>query len=130
MRLGKVAANEAAATVSVESRAADDGVGWEIEARSVIIATGESLLDASFRSVFKRSTVSTVIHDVEAEINKFQLVQEWHSAVKQIQVMERESLDLVPESLLGLRMSAGALDRQSSNASFIVMKMFSCSSSA
>jgi hypothetical protein len=42
MRLGKVAADEAAATVSMESRAADDGVGWEIEARSVIIATGES----------------------------------------------------------------------------------------
>jgi hypothetical protein len=70
MRLGEMAADEAAATISVKSRTADDRVGWQIKARSVIVATRESSLDASFGSMFKRSTVSTVIHDVETKIHK------------------------------------------------------------
>ncbi len=70
MRLGKVTADVTAATVSVKCWAADDGVGWQIETRSVIVATGEGSLDASFRSVLERSTVSAVIHDVEAKVHK------------------------------------------------------------
>ncbi len=96
MRLGKVTANETAATVSMESRAADDGVGRQIEARSVIIATRESSFDASFRSVPKRSAVGAMIHDVEAKVHKLQLISEWHSAVQKIQMMESKSLDFVP----------------------------------
>jgi hypothetical protein len=74
MRLGKMAADEAAATISVKSRAADDGMGRQIEARSMIVTTREGSLDPSFGSVFERSTVGTVIHDVKAEVNKLQLV--------------------------------------------------------
>jgi hypothetical protein len=74
MRLGKVAADEAAATISVESRAANDRVGRQIEARSVIVATRESLLDATFGLVFEGSAVCAVIHDVEAKIHKLQLI--------------------------------------------------------
>jgi hypothetical protein len=70
MRLSKMAADEAAATVSVECRTANDRVGRKVEARSVIVAAREGLLDASFRSVFERSTVSTVIHDVETEVHE------------------------------------------------------------
>jgi hypothetical protein len=39
MRLGEMAADEAAATIRVESRAANNGVGWKIKAWSVIVAT-------------------------------------------------------------------------------------------
>ncbi len=74
MRLGKVTADVTAATISVESRAADDGVGRKIKTRSVIITTRESSFNASFRSVFEGSTVSAVIHDVETKVDKFQLV--------------------------------------------------------
>jgi hypothetical protein len=74
MRLREMASDETAATVSVKYWAANDRVGWEIEARSVIIATGEGSLDASFRLMFEGSTVSTVIHDVKAEVDKLQLV--------------------------------------------------------
>jgi hypothetical protein len=70
VRIGEVAADEAAATISVESRAADDGVGRQVETWSVIIAAGESSLNASFRSVFKGPAVSTVIHDVETKVHK------------------------------------------------------------
>ena len=82
MRLGKVAADEAATTVSMESRAADDGVGRQIETWSVIIAAREGAFNTSFRSVFKRSAVSAVIHDVETKVHKLQFVRERHSAVK------------------------------------------------
>ena len=70
MRLGKVTANGTAATVSVKCWAADDGVGRQIEARSVIVATRKGSLGASFRSVFERSTVSAVIHDVESKVDE------------------------------------------------------------
>jgi len=70
MRLGKVTADEAAATVSMKCRAATDRVGRQIEARSVIVAAREGSFDASFRSMFERSTVSTMIHDVETEVDK------------------------------------------------------------
>ena len=70
MRIGEVAADEAAATISVESRAADDGVGRQVKTWSVIVATREGAFDTSFRSVFKRSTVSTMVHDVEAKVDE------------------------------------------------------------
>jgi hypothetical protein len=70
MRLGKVAADETAATVGVKSRTANNRVGRQIKARSVIVAAKEGSLDATFRSVFKGTTVSTVIHDVEAKIDE------------------------------------------------------------
>jgi hypothetical protein len=111
VRFGEVAADEAAATVGVKCRATDNGVGRQIEARSVIIATRESFFNASFRSVPKRSTVGAVIHDVETKIHKFELVRERHSAVQQIQMMESESLDFVPTKLIDVR-----LDKISSSA--------------
>jgi hypothetical protein len=104
VRIGEVAADEAAATVGVKCRAANDGVGRQIEARSVIIATRESSFDASFRSVFEGSTVSTVIHDVETKVHELQLVRERHSAVQQIQMMESESLDFVPTKLIDVKL--------------------------
>jgi hypothetical protein len=97
-------ADEAAATISVQSRAADDRVGRQIEARSVIVATGECSFDASFGSVFKGSTVSVMVHDVESEIDEFQLVREWHSAVKQFQMMESERLDFVPAEFVDVEL--------------------------
>jgi hypothetical protein len=63
-------ANEAAATVSVKCRTTNDRVGRKIKARSVIIATREGAFRARLRSMLERSTVSAVIHDVEAEIHK------------------------------------------------------------
>jgi hypothetical protein len=111
MRLGKVTANETAATVSVKCRAADDGVSWQIETWSVIVATRKGSLGASFRSVFERSAVRTVIHDVETEVHKLQLVRERHSAVQQIQVMESKCLDFVPAKLIDVK-----LDKISSSA--------------
>jgi hypothetical protein len=74
MRLGKMAADEAAATVSVKSWAANDRVGWEIEARSVIITAREGPFDAGFRSMLERSTVSAMIHDVEPEVDELQFI--------------------------------------------------------
>jgi hypothetical protein len=70
MRLGKIATDEAGAAISVKSWAANDGVGRKIEARSVIIAAREGSFDASFRTMFERSTVSTMIHDVETKIDE------------------------------------------------------------
>ena len=99
-----MAANEAAATVSVKCRAADDGMGRQIETWSVIVATRKGSLGASFRSVFERSTVSAVIHDVEAKIYKLELVRERHSAVQQIQVMESECLDFVPAEFVDVKL--------------------------
>jgi hypothetical protein len=64
MRIGKVTPDEAAATISMKGWAANDRVGWQVDARSVIIAAKEGSLDASLRSVFKRSTVSTMVHNV------------------------------------------------------------------
>jgi hypothetical protein len=103
MRLGKVTVDEAAATVGVESRAADDRVGRQIETRSMIVTAREGPLDASFRPVSKGSTVSTVIHDVEAKIHELQLIRERHSAVQKIQVMESESLDFVPAEFVDVK---------------------------
>jgi hypothetical protein len=103
MRLGEMAADETAATVGVESWAANNRVGRQIEARSVIIAAGESLLNASFRSVFKGSTVSTVIHDVETKVHQLQLIRKRHSAVQQLQMMESEGLDFVPAELIDVK---------------------------
>jgi hypothetical protein len=74
VRFGEVAADEAAATIGVKCRAANNGVGRKIKARSVIIATREGSLDASLRSVLKRSTVRAMIHDVDAKVHKLQLV--------------------------------------------------------
>ncbi len=74
MRLSEMAADEAAATVGVKSRAANDGVGRQIKSRSVIVAARESSFDASFGLVFEGSAVSTVIHDVEAKIHELQLI--------------------------------------------------------
>jgi hypothetical protein len=65
MRLGKVTADETAAVISVESRTANNIVGWEIKTRSVIITAREGSLDTSFRPMFERSTVSAMIHDVD-----------------------------------------------------------------
>jgi hypothetical protein len=70
MRLGEVAADVTAATIGVKCWAANDRVSWQIEARSVIIAARESAFDTSFRSMLERSTVSAMIHDVEAKIHK------------------------------------------------------------
>ena len=97
-------ANVTAATVSMKCWAADDGVGWQIETRSVIVATGEGPLDASFRSVLERSTVSAVIHDVEAKVHKLQLVRKRHSAVQQIQVMESKCLDFIPAEFVDVNL--------------------------
>jgi hypothetical protein len=58
----------------MESRTANDGVGRKIKVRSVIVATRACPLDASFRSMLERSTVSAMIHDVEAEIDELQLI--------------------------------------------------------
>ncbi len=74
MRLGEVAADEAAATVSVKCRTANDRVSRKIETWSVIVATRTCPLDASFRSMLKRTPVHTVVHDVETEIDKLQLI--------------------------------------------------------
>jgi hypothetical protein len=104
VRIGEVAADEAAATISVESRAADDGVGRQVKTWSVIIAAGESSLNASFRSVFKGPAVSTVIHDVEAKVHKLQLVRKRHSAVQQIQVMESKCLDFIPAEFVDVNL--------------------------
>jgi hypothetical protein len=104
MRLGKMAADEAAAAISVKSRAANDGVGRMIKARSLIVAAREGLFDPSFGLVFERSTVGTVIHDVKAEVDKLQLIRKWHSAMEQIQMMERESLDLVPAEFIDVEL--------------------------
>ena len=81
MRLRKMAADEAAATISVQSRAADDRVGRQIETWSVIVATREGAFDTSFRSVLKRSTVSAMVHDVETKVHKLQFIRKRHSAV-------------------------------------------------
>jgi hypothetical protein len=70
MRLGEMTADEAAATISLESRAADDGVGRQIKTWSVIVATRKSAFDTSFRSMPEGSTVSAVIQDVEAKVHK------------------------------------------------------------
>ncbi len=70
MRLSKVATNEAAATIGVKCRATNDRVGRKIETRSVIVAAREGLFDASFRSMFERSTVSTMVHDVESKVDE------------------------------------------------------------
>ena len=99
-----MAANEAAATVSMKCRTTNDRVGRQIEARSVIVTARESPLDATFRSVLERSTVSAVIHDVEAKVHKLQLIRKRHSAVQQIQVMESECLDFVPAKLIDVKL--------------------------
>jgi len=96
-------ANVTAATVSMKCWAADDGVGWQIETRSVIVATGEGSLNASFRSVLERSAVSAMIHYVETKVHELQLIRERHSAVKQIKVTESESLDFVPTELIDMK---------------------------
>jgi hypothetical protein len=62
----------------------------------MIVAAREGSLDASLRSVLERSTVRTMIHDVETEVDELQLVRKRHSAVQQIQVTESECLDFVP----------------------------------
>jgi hypothetical protein len=111
MRLGEMAANEAAATVGVKCRTTNDRVGRKIKARSVIVTARESPLDATFRSVLKRSTVSAMIHDVETKVHKLQLIRKRHSAVQQIQVMESECLDFVPTKLIDVK-----LDKISSSA--------------
>jgi hypothetical protein len=74
VRLGKVAADEAAATASMKCRTTNDGVSRKIKTWSVIVATREGSFNATFRSVFKGTTVSTVVHGVEAEINELQLI--------------------------------------------------------
>jgi hypothetical protein len=112
VRLGKMAANEAAATVSVKCRAADDGMGRQIETCSVIVATREGALFTRLRSVFKRPTVSTMVHDVETEVHKLQLVRKRHSAVQQIQVMESECLDFVPVKLIDVKLTRSARARR------------------
>jgi hypothetical protein len=104
VRLGKVAEDETAATVSVKYRTTNDRVGRKIKARSVIVTAREGSLDATFRSMFKRTTVRAMIHDVEAEIDELQLVRERHSAVKQVQVMESESLDFVPAEFVDVKL--------------------------
>ena len=53
MRLGKMAADETAATVGMKCWAADDRVGRQIETWSVIVATREGSFDANFGSVFE-----------------------------------------------------------------------------
>ena len=91
-----MAPNEAAATVSMKCRAADDGMGRQIKPWSVTVATREGAFNTNFRSVFERTTVSAMIHDVETKVHKLQLVRERHSAVQQVQMMESECLDFVP----------------------------------
>jgi hypothetical protein len=91
-----MAANEAAAAVSVECRTTNDRVGRKIEARSVIVTARKGAFCTRLRSVFERSTVSAMIHDVETKVHKLQFVRKRHSAVQQIQVMESECLDFVP----------------------------------
>ncbi len=105
VRLSKVTADKTAATVSVESWAANDGMGRQIKAQSVIVAAGESSLDAIFRSMFKSFTMSAVVHDVEAEIDKLQLVRERHPAMQQVQVMEPENLDFVPGEFVDMELN-------------------------
>ena len=104
MRLGEVATNATAVTVSVKCRTTNDRVGRKIEIRSVIVATRESAFDTRLRSVFERSTVSAVIHDVETKVHELQLIRERHPAVQQIQMMESESLDFVPAELIDVRL--------------------------
>jgi hypothetical protein len=70
VRLGEVAADEAAATVSVKCRTTNNGVSRKIKTWSVIVATSEGSFNATVRSMLKRSTVSAMIHDVEAEVDK------------------------------------------------------------
>jgi hypothetical protein len=84
VRLGKVTADETVATINVESLAANDGVGRQIKAGSVIVAARTCPLDASFRLMLKRSTVRAMIHDEETEVDKLQLVRERHLALKQV----------------------------------------------
>jgi hypothetical protein len=74
MRLGEMAADEAAAAISVKSWAANDRVGRQIEARSMIVAAREGSFDPSFRPMFEGSTVSAMIHNVEAKIDELQLI--------------------------------------------------------
>ena len=76
-----MAADETAAAVGVKCWAADDRVGRQIEARSVVVATGEGAFNTSFGSVFKRSTVSAMVHDVETKVHKLQFIRKRHSAV-------------------------------------------------
>jgi exonuclease I len=99
-----MAPNEAAATVSMKCRAADDGMGRQIKPWSVIVATREGAFNTNFRSVFERTTVSAMIHDVETKVHKLQFVRERHPAVQQIQMMESESLDFVPAELIDVRL--------------------------
>ncbi len=54
--------------------------------------------------MFKRTTVSTVVHNMEAEIDKLQLIRERHSAVKQAQVVEHEILDFVPAEFVDVEL--------------------------
>jgi hypothetical protein len=86
-------------------------VGRKIESRSVIVATREGAFDTRLRSVFERSAVSAVIHDVETKVHKLQLIRKRHSAVQQIQVMESKCLDFVPAKLIDVK-----LDKISSSA--------------
>ncbi len=104
MRLGKVTANETAATVSMKCRAANDRVGREIESRSMIVAAWEGSLDASLRSVLERSTVRAMVHDVETKVHKLQFIRKRHSAIQQIQVMESECLDFVPAEFVDVKL--------------------------
>jgi hypothetical protein len=104
VRLGEVAADEAAATVSMKFRTAYNRVGRKIKTRFVIVAAREGSLDATFRLMIKSSTVSAVVHDVEAEIDKLQLVGERHSAVQQVQVMQRKSLDHIPSKFVEVKL--------------------------
>ena len=105
MRLGEVTADEAAATVSVKCRTANDRVGRKIKARSVIVATREGPFDTTLRSVFEGSTVSAMIHDVEAKVDELQLIGERHSAVQQVQVVKCESLDFVPTEFVDVKLN-------------------------
>jgi hypothetical protein len=99
-----MAPNEAAATVSMKCRAADDGMGRQIKPWSVIVATREGAFNTNFRSVFERTTVSAMIHDVETKVHKLQLVRKRHSAVQQIQVMESKCLDFIPAEFVDVNL--------------------------
>ncbi len=66
-----MAVDEAAATVSMESQAANHRVGQKIKTWSVIVATRESPFG---RLMFERSTVGTVVHDVETKVDKLKLI--------------------------------------------------------
>ncbi len=70
MRLGKVTADETAATVGVKCWAANNRVGRKIKSRSVIVAAREGAFNTRLRSGFKGSAVCAVIHDVEAKVHK------------------------------------------------------------